>query len=82
MYTTLCVVVHKAVYADVSRVLADAATEDVYGVVYRAVNWTVRGAVHEVASGPVHDVVLQCVKEAEPVRVETIDLLRSMGGIS
>ena len=59
----------------------EAVDEAVYWTLGKAVDWNVRGAVAgavgDAVQGPVFSALRSTV--GEPVRVETLDLLRSMG---
>ena len=59
--------IQAAVLGALGRVVYNAVTGPVHGPVHEAVHWAVCGAVSMDADGP--------------IRVDTIDLLRSMGGL-
>ena len=65
----------KAVYWAVRDAVNRAVNWPVHGAVNGAVNWPVNETVHEVVEGAVG----KPVDANTPVRVEAIDLLRSMG---
>mgnify|MGYP007004465612 CR=1 FL=1 len=74
-------VVYVAVFDAVDKTVRGAECEAVYGPVYgavdEAVGWSVDKAVVGDARSPLSEIVRPVV--GEPIRSETLDLLRSMG---
>ena len=79
VHEALCRHMHILVNKAVIDAVFSAVNQDVDKAVYRAVDKAVHGAASCTVGSAVNTAVNETVDAYEPIRVDTIDLLRSMG---